>query len=114
MAKNKITFRVDRRSDERNEYTFVGSVREPTLTEIQTFIVENRLQEEIDDYFMVCAIKGSVADEDNPPFFDDEPNKAVKFWGYSGGKGEGSCPICGHERDFSGEECPTCFRRWGE
>jgi len=116
MARNKITFKKEW-EDNRWIYSFTGSQRQPTLNEIHEFIVDNRLQDEIDDAFMVCAIKGRVAEADDGfQFGEVEEDKTVDFWGYEGGGGtyDSSCPICGHERDMSGKECPVCMRPWEE
>ena len=108
MARNKILFEKEYMDDNRWEYRFSGSQRQPTLHEIHDYIVENRLQSEIDDYFMVCAVKGNAAERDDGfQFADEEENKTVILWGY-----DGSCPICGKERDLSGNKCPVCERPW--
>jgi hypothetical protein len=114
MARNKITFEKDYDEACRAIYRFSGTQRQPTLDEIEEFIVDNNLQYEIDDYFMVCAIKGSAAESGYQGWNDNEKNKVVEFWGYNGGSGDGCCPICGHERDMSGSRCPVCDKPWEE
>lgn len=113
MARNKITF--EKEYDEiskRNSYFFTGSQRQPTINEILDFVKDTRLEDEIDDYFLVVAINPR-ADRDSG-FLDDSEDKTVEFWGYNGGSGEfdSSCPICGHERDMGGDKCPICDKPW--
>ena len=108
MARNKITFERDFDDVGRAIYTFTGSQRQPTLVEIEEYI-ENEQPSEIEDEFMVYAIKGH---SEYQGWGLGEPNKTVEFWGYSGGRGDSSCPICGHERDYSGDKCPVCFKPW--
>ena len=63
MARNKIIFEKEYGDDRRWTYRFIGSQRQPTLDEIEEFIVDKNLNEEIEDEFMVCAIKGRAADD---------------------------------------------------
>ncbi len=112
MARNKITFEKEYGDDRRWTYRFIGSQRQPTLDEIEEFIVDKNLNEEIEDEFMVCAIKGRAADDGYQGFLDDGKNTIVEFWGYNGGRGDGTCPICGHERDMTGSRCPVCDKPW--
>lgn len=107
MARNKITFEYEHGDDHRNTYYFTGSIRQPTLVEIMNFIMDNHLQDEIDDYFGVAPVN-MKNQEYRPP----EENLTVILYGYDGGNGDGSCPICGHERDMTGEFCPVCEKRW--
>lgn len=113
MAKNKITFKKEYGEDSRYSYYFTGSQRQPTINEILDFIKDNRLEDEIDDCFLVFAINPK-ADRNSGASFDDEEDKTVEFWGYDGGQGKygSGCPICGHERDLSGDKCPICFKPW--
>ena len=101
MAKNKITFERDFDDVGRAIYKFTGSQRQPTMNEIEEWLEEND-PAEIEDYFMVCAMKCKETEE----------NKTVEFWGYDGGKNDGSCPICGKERDLSKNYCPVCLKPW--
>ncbi|MBR3459142.1 MAG: hypothetical protein IKH16_13475 [Selenomonadaceae bacterium] len=114
MARNKITFEKEYGDDYRWTYRFIGSQRQPTPDEIEDFIEENNLQREIEDDFMVCAIKGKVAGGGYQGFLEEEKNTVVELWGYNGGSGDGSCPICGHERDMGLDVCPICLRKWAE
>ena len=107
MARNKITFGKEYTDYGRWKYTFTGSQRQPTLAEINNFIVEKHLGDEIDDYFGV-AIGHLKPEEWVPP----EDCLTIEIWGYDGGKGDGSCPVCNHERDFSGDRCPVCDKPW--
>ena len=112
MARNKITFEREWDDVGRATYKFTGSQRQPTLSEIEEFI-ENERPSEIEDEFMVCAVKGRS--EGGAQCWDlggYEPSKTIEFWGYNGGSGDGTCPICGHERDMSGSKCPVCLRPW--
>ena len=106
MARNKITFEKEW-IDGRTVYHFTGSQRQPTLVEVMNFIVENRLSDKMDDYFGVAHIK-LKPEEWIPP----EEYRTLTFLGYDGGTGDGSCPVCGHERDMSGDVCPVCLRGW--
>ena len=112
MAKNKVSFEKDWDDVGRAIYKFTGSQRQPTLNEVEEFIENNR-PSEIEDEFMVCAVKVHIGDvyqgwDINEP----EPNKTIEFWGYNGGRNDGSCPICNHERDLSGDKCPVCLKPW--
>lgn len=106
MARNKITFNREYENG-RWEYTFTGSVRQPTLVEINNFIAEKRLYDGIDDYFGIAVVQ-TKAEEYVPP----EDALTVTLYGYDGGCNDGSCPVCGRERDFSKDYCPVCERRW--
>ena len=108
MARNKITFEKEW-EDNRWIYSFTGSQRQPTLNEISNFIVENRLYDEIDDYFGIAAVK--IKEEEYVP---PEDALTVTLYGYDGGQNDGSCPVCGHERDMSGDRCPVCEKPWAE
>ena len=109
MAKNKITWAMEYDKENRAHYYFTGSQRQPTLVEIHNFIVDNHLQGWVDDTFGVTYINFS-ADEWVPP----EAYLTVEFVGYNGGIHDGSCPVCGHERDMSGSRCPVCDKLWEE
>jgi len=113
MAKQKIKFEKEYGEDSRNTYYFTGSQRQPTINEILSFIKDNRLEDEIDDYFLILAINPK-ADMDSGYFLGEEENKTVEFWGYDGGQGKynSGCPICGHERDMGGDVCPVCNKPW--
>ena len=110
MAKNKIKFERDWDDVGRAVYRFTGSHRPPTIAEIEEFI-QDECPGEIEDEFMVLAIKGHI---EYQGWETGEKSKEVEFWGYNGGMGDGSCPICGKERDLSGSKCPVCFRPWEE
>ena len=107
MAKNKITFEMERGEDGRCEYRFTGSLRQPTFVEIQNYINDNRLHDNIDDFFGIAFL--SFKEEGYIP---PEVNTAIVLRGYDGGTGDGSCPVCGHERDMGGDRCPTCLKPW--
>ncbi len=107
MPQNKITFRKD--WDGRWEYYFIGSLRQPTLVEARNYIVEKRLQDDVDDYFGIAHI--SLKCENWAP---PEENKTLVLYGYDGGSGDGTCPVCGHERDMGSEVCPVCLRPWDQ
>ncbi|MBQ7516393.1 MAG: hypothetical protein IJS96_08935 [Schwartzia sp.] len=107
MARNKITFEIVWGDDQRAHYFFTGSQRQPTLVEINNFICENRLEDDLPDYFGVTHI--ALKDQEWVP---PEEVKTVEFLGYDGGTGDGSCPVCGHERDMSKDVCPVCLRGW--
>ena len=111
MAKNKITFEREFDDEGRATYRFTGSQRQPTMNEIEEWL-ENNNPSEIEDYFMVFAIKCKDLSGGYQGFGEPEENKTVAFWGYNGGSGEGRCPICGKERDLSGECCPVCNKPW--
>ena len=111
MAKNKITFERDFDDVGRAIYKFTGSQRQPTMNEIEEWLEEND-PAEIEDYFMVCAMKCKNLDSGYQGFGETEENKTVEFWGYNGGKNGGSCPICGKERDLSKNYCPVCLKPW--
>ena len=114
MAKNKITFEREFDDVGRATYRFTGSRRQPTLNEIEEFIENNKRSIDLDDAFMVCAVKCKSEDCGYQGFGEPEVNKTVEFWGYDGGRNDGSCPICGKERDLSGSRCPVCLREWEE
>ncbi len=107
MAKNKITFKKEFGDDLRVHYYFTGSQRQPTLVEVNNFIRENRLEDDMPDYFGVAHIQLKPED-----WIPPEENRTLTLSGYDGGTGDGSCPICGHERDMSGDVCPVCLRGW--
>lgn len=110
MARNAITFTREYDEDTRHmTYRFTGSQRQPTLIEVSNYIFEHRLGDEIDDPFGVAHLP-LHPDEYAPP---DECNTLVLV-GYNGGRGDGSCPICGHEHDMGGDKCPICHKRWDE
>lgn len=109
MARNKITFETEYRNG-RMLYHFTGNKRQPTIVEAYDFLVENRLFNEINDSFGVACI--DLYEKDWLP---PEEACTLTFEGYDGGTGgSGSCPICGHERDLSGDYCPICKRKWQE
>ena len=115
MAKNKITFEKSHDDTFRAVYRFTGSCRQPTMNEIEEFIEDNLRSSDFDDAFMVYAMKCQRDDCGYQGGFGSETiNKTVEFWGYDGGMNDGSCPICGKERDLSGEHCPVCLKPWGE
>ena len=111
MAKNKITFERDFDDVGRATYRFTGSQRQPTMNEIEEWLESNN-PSEIEDYFMVYAMKCKDLGGNYQGFGEPEKNKTVEFWGYYGGANDGSCPICGKERDLSGKFCPVCDRPW--
>jgi hypothetical protein len=107
MAKNKISWSMEYDKENRAHYYFTGSQRQPTLAEIHNFIIDNRLQDKIDDFFGVTYIN-FTADEWVYP----EECLTVEVIGYNGGSHDGDCPVCGHERDMSGSRCPVCDKPW--
>lgn len=111
MAKNKIIFEHEIDDVGRALYRFTGSQRQPTINEIIEFL-ENKSPQEIEDCFMVLAIKCKDLGDSYQGFGEPEETKTVEFWGYDGGVGSGNCPICGHERDLSGDRCPVCLKPW--
>ena len=114
MARNRITFEIDFDQSNRAIYRFTGSQRQPTLDEVENYIIDNRLQWKIPDSFMICAVRGNSAEGEEQHYFDeyDEKNKVLELWGYD--CDSYSCPICGHEREMSGKKCPVCMRPWEE
>ena len=113
MARNKITFEREYDDAGRATYRFTGSQRQPTINEIQEWL-EVHNPSEINDYFMVCAVKCKEVADGYQGYGELEECKTVEFWGYDGGSGDGSCPICGHERDMGLDVCPICLRKWAE
>ncbi len=113
MARNKITFEREWDDVGRATYRFTGSQRQPTMNEIEAWLEDNR-PSEIEDEFMVFAMKCQDFGGGYQGFGEPEENKTVEFWGYNGGMNDGTCPICGHERDLGGKKCPVCFRPWEE
>lgn len=110
MAKNKITFAKEYDAiGNRTKYYFTGSQRMPTLIEVQDFIQEKHLADEMDDYFGIAHIN-LKPEEWVPP----EECRTLTLLGYDGGTNYGSCPVCGHEREMSGDTCPVCLRKWDE
>lgn len=110
--KNKISFEREWDDEGRAIYRFTGSQRQPTMNEIEEWI-ENNNPSEIEEYFMVYALKcKDIGGYQGFDEYEPEENKTIEFWGYYGGKNGGSCPICGKERDLSGERCPVCDRPW--
>lgn len=107
MAKNKISWSMEYDKENRAHYYFTGSQRQPTLAEIHNFIIDNRLQDKIDDFFGVTYIN-FTADEWVYP----EECLTVEVIGYNGGSHDGDCPVCGHERDMTGTRCPVCDKPW--
>ena len=114
----KITF--ERRYNERygrDEYLFTGARRQPTVNEILDFIKDENLWRQIE--WPGYMILGLPVDEDafcGCGWGDeyDEPSKTVVFQSWHGGEGEGSCPVCGHERDMGGTRCPVCWKPWDD
>ena len=107
MAKNKISWSMEYDKENRAHYYFTGSQRQPTLAEIHNFIIDNRLQDKIDDFFGVTCIN-FTADE----WVSAEECLTVEIMGYNGGSHDGDCPVCGHERDMTGSRCPVCDKPW--
>jgi len=115
MAKNKITYARD--YDERSHrdvFIFTGSQRQPTLAEVLEYIEEKRLYNDHNwPSFLVTAITVHEDSFMNVGFMDDDGKlKELVLWSYEGGTGDGSCPICGHEHDLSGDKCPVCKKPW--
>ena len=113
MARNKITFEREWDDVGRATYRFTGSQRQPTMNEIEEWLEDNAPRE-IEDEFMVYAMKCRSLGGGYQGFGEPEENKTMIFWGYNGGRNDGSCPICGKERDLSGSKCPVCFKPWEE
>lgn len=115
MARNKITFEREFDDVGRATYRFTGSLRQPTPNEVEEFLEDNWRRLEIDDDFMVFAIQAKREDCGyQGGFGEPQRNKTLECWGYDGGRNDGSCPICGKERDLSKSRCPVCLKPWDE
>ena len=94
-SKNKITH-----EGTKNGVVFTGSLRQPTPVEISNYCHENNIN--------ICGVYLThvrIGDE----WIDPSEARSVELVEY----GE-TCPVCGHEFDFTQSYCPLCHRGWND
>ncbi|MEG0999210.1 MAG: hypothetical protein RSF13_09300 [Clostridiales bacterium] len=94
MPKNKITHeRID------NGYLqFKGTLRQPTMVEIENYVNEKRLSLE-GLYVSAVNITGG--------YTHPEDCKTLTIIQYVE-----ECPVCGNEHDLFFDHCPVCRKKW--
>lgn len=96
MARNKITHRWE----DHGILVFEGSLRQPTAVEINNYCAENGVRLE---GLYVASVKISGG------WIPPEDLREVRCYPYTE-----TCPVCGHEFDFTLDECPLCGKPWNE